>query len=255
VRFFFSNAPQFLAIPTGSANVPGFGADLAQDNRVLTFQDIHVFNPRMINEARVGYSFIRGNMSGQNPIKDSDLGIKRANANAYPGLGAIRIGPTATNAIAIGNSGANVDTQNVASATTLVDILTIVHGRHNVRAGAQFNLYRNELGANNNRRGTIAFRALTIFYWAWRTIRSMEMESEVAFCVQLITADLSRTIEGFGKTYSQSGFTLRVGFSLLTKKVACCRPLIQRSMYPGCRSTARVFPSGLPLVDSCRRET
>ena len=163
VRFFFSNAPQFLALPTGSANVPGFGADLAQDNRLLAFQNIHIFNSRIINEARVGYSFIRGNMTGQNPVKDSDLGIKRANANAYPGLGAIRIGPTATNAIAIGNSGANVDTQNVASATTLVDILTIVHGRHTVRTGAQIIYYQNELGANNNRRGTIAFQSFNNF--------------------------------------------------------------------------------------------
>src|SRR6266581_6714679 len=30
VRFFFSNAPQFLALPNSGANVPGFGADLEQ---------------------------------------------------------------------------------------------------------------------------------------------------------------------------------------------------------------------------------
>jgi len=163
VRFFFSNAPQFLALPNSGANVPGFGADLEQDNRLISIQNIHSFSPRIINEARAGYSFIRANMAGQNPIRDSDVGIRRANAGAYPGLGAIRIGPTATNAIAIGNSGANIDTENVAASTTLVDIVSIAHGPHSIRTGAQFTFYRNTLAANNNRRGTIAFQSFNNF--------------------------------------------------------------------------------------------
>jgi hypothetical protein len=169
IRFFFSNAPQFLALPNGGsgagggANVPGFGVDLKQNNRLLSLQDIHIFNSRTINEARAGYSFIRGDTSGQNPIKDSDLGIKRANANAYPGLGVIRIGPTGTNAIAIGNAGTNVDTQNDESSTTLVDILSLTRGPHSIRTGAQMIYYRNNLGANNNRRGTITFQSFNNF--------------------------------------------------------------------------------------------
>ena len=169
VRFFFSNAPQFLALPNGGggsgggANVPGFGVDQKQNNRLLSFQDIYVFNSRTINEARAGYSFIRGDTSGQNPVKDSDLGIARANANSYPGLGLIRIGPTGTNAIAIGNAGTNVDTQNLESSTTLVDILSITRGQHSIRTGAQVIYYRNDLGANNNRRGTITFQSFNNF--------------------------------------------------------------------------------------------
>lgn len=163
VRFFFSNAPQFLALPVGGANVPGFGADQKQDNRLISLQDIHIFSPRIINEARAGYSFIRSDMSGQNPFRDSDFGIKRPNANTYPGLGAIRIGPTGTNAVALGNSGSNVDTQNVESSTTLADILSIIRGPHSIRTGAQAIYYRNDLAANNNRRGTITFQSFNNF--------------------------------------------------------------------------------------------
>ena len=126
MRFFFSNAPQFLALPSdGGANVPGFGADQKQDNRLISFQDIHIFSPR-INEARAGYSFIRGDMSGESGY-GFGFGIKRANADAYPGLGSIRIGATAwrSTRAAIGNSGELVDTQNRESSTTLVDILSI----------------------------------------------------------------------------------------------------------------------------------
>ena len=163
VRFFFSNAPQFFALPGGGANVPGFGADQKQNNRLISLQDIHTLSPRTINEARAGYSFIRGDTFGQNPVRDSDLGIKRANANAYPGLGLIRIGATGTNAVAIGNAGTNVDTQNVVSSTTLVDILSITRGQHSIRTGAQVIYYRNNLRANNNRRGTITFPELQQF--------------------------------------------------------------------------------------------
>ena len=163
VRFFFSNAPQFLALANTGANVPGFGADLKQDNRLISFQDIHIFSPTTINEARVGYSFIREDMVGQIPVRDSDVGIKRANANVYPGLGSIRIGPTGTNALSIGNSGSNVDTQNVQSSTTLVDVLSLTRGSHNIRTGAQIILYRNQLAANNNRRGTISFQSFNNF--------------------------------------------------------------------------------------------
>ena len=42
MRFFFSNAPQFLALANAGANVPGFGADLKQDNRLISFQDVNL---------------------------------------------------------------------------------------------------------------------------------------------------------------------------------------------------------------------
>jgi len=165
LRFFFSNAPQFLALPSGGggANVPGFGVDEKRDNRLLSFQDIHVLSTRTINEARAGYSFIRGDTLGKNPVRDSAFGITRANANLYPGLGLIRIGPTGTNAVAIGNAGTNVDTQNVESSTTLVDILSITRGQHSIRTGGQIIYYRNNLAANNNRRGTITFQSFNNF--------------------------------------------------------------------------------------------
>lgn len=162
-RFFFSNASQFSALPVGGANVPGFGAKQQHDNRLISFQDIHTFSARTINEARAGYSFIRVDTAGQNPVRDLDLGIRRANANAYPGLGLIRIGATGTNAVAIGNAGTNVDTLNVASSTTLVDILSITRGQHRISMGAGMIYYRNDLTANNNRRGTITFQSFNNF--------------------------------------------------------------------------------------------
>ena len=163
VKFFFFERAALFALPNGGANVPGFGADESQNNRVLAFHDTHSFSSSTTNEVRIGYSFIRGDMFGRNPILDSDIGIKRANAAAYPGLGLIRIGAAGTNSLAIGNSGANVDTQSAQSSTTLADVLAINHGQHSLRLGGEILLYQDRITTNNNRRGQVIFQTFNNF--------------------------------------------------------------------------------------------
>jgi Carboxypeptidase regulatory-like domain/TonB dependent receptor len=162
-KFFFSNGRQFLALASGGASVPGFGADQTQNNRLLSIQFIHILGPRTVNEARVGYSLIRNSAIGENPLKDSDVGIKRANASSYPGLGLIRVGPTGGNALTIGNAGTNIDASNRESSTTFVDILSFTRSKHSIRAGGGLIYYVNDLQANNNRRGTINFQSFNNF--------------------------------------------------------------------------------------------
>ena len=169
VKFFFSNALQFAAIPGNAANVPGFGADRPNQNRLLSVQNIHTFSARTVNEARVGYSLVYSDSFGRHPIKDSDVGIRRSNANAYPGLGVIRIGggPVGVgfgvSGLTIGNSGTFVDFEQDNSSTTLVDILSITRGRHNIRTGGGIIYYRTNVTSNNNRRGQIAFQSFNNF--------------------------------------------------------------------------------------------
>ena len=162
-KFFFSNAPHFLALPNGGANVPGFGADESQNNRVIAFHDTHSFNSGTANEARLGHSFIRGDMFGRNPVRDSDIGIRRVNAAAYPGLGLVRVGAAGVNALAIGNSGANVDQQSAQSSTTLADVLSMNRGVHNFRLGGEILFYQDRITTNNNRRGQVIFQTFNNF--------------------------------------------------------------------------------------------
>ena len=170
VKFFFSNAPQFIALPNNAANVPGFGADQKNNNRLFSVQNIHTFGARTVNEARVGYSLVYSDSFGRHPVKDSDVGIRRANASAYPGLGLIRIGAAAvgignadTNALTIGNAGTFVDLKFDNSAITLVDILSITRGRHSFRTGGGIIFYRTNVTTNNNRRGQIVFQSFNNF--------------------------------------------------------------------------------------------
>lgn len=159
VKFFFSNAPQFAALPGNEANVPGFGADRKNDNRQLSLQNIHTFGARTVNEVRAGYSLVYTDSFGREPVKDSDVGIRRSNASAYPGLGQIRIG---TGALSFGNSGTpDLDVYN--STITLVDILALSRGNHNIRTGGQVVFYRTDFTLNLTRRGAMTFQNFNNF--------------------------------------------------------------------------------------------
>ncbi len=161
VKAFFSNAPQFLALPNAGANVPGSGADRNQNNRLIAIQEIHTFSSAVINEARLGYNFIRQDTFPQDLVKDADLGITRANASAFPGLGLIRIG--AAGSVTIG-TGPNVgDVQNAESSSTFADILSIARGRHSLRLGGEIIYYQTNIRGNNSRRGQINIQSFTDF--------------------------------------------------------------------------------------------
>jgi hypothetical protein len=156
-KFFFSNSPMFLALL--GDNVPGFGGDQKQDNRLIALQEIYSVGPRTVNEARIGYSFIRADTFGRAPVRDSAFGINRANADTYPGLGQIVIG--SGNAVTIGNAGD--DMQSVNSSTTLVDILSMTRGRHSLRVGAEIIDYHVNVTRNTSRRGQITFQSFNNF--------------------------------------------------------------------------------------------
>src|SRR6267142_1249037 len=156
VKFFFSNAPSSLALVPNGGNVPGFGADQNNNNRLISIQDVHSFSPNVINEARIGYSFIREDVLPQEPVKDSDVGIHRVNADAFPGLGTIRIGRDA-GAVTIGTSPNRANLQGTDPSVTAAEVLSITLGRQTIRAGAEVRYYQRNLTRNNNTLGQIDF--------------------------------------------------------------------------------------------------
>ncbi|MEW6730376.1 MAG: TonB-dependent receptor [Acidobacteriota bacterium] len=157
-KFFFLNAPQTLALPSflgGGPNVAGFGNDQDNNTRLLSIQDVHIFSPSIINEARFGYNFVRVDAFPQEPVKDSDVGITRANANAFPGLPLIRIAPAA-GGIIIGTS-PTIDVLATSPSTTFADTLSITKGKHTIRAGAELRYSENNYTLNFFTRGQIDF--------------------------------------------------------------------------------------------------
>jgi hypothetical protein len=162
-RFFFANQPSTTALPTfkgSGGNVPGFGTDQRQNNRVIVLQDIHTFSPGMVNEGRLGYVFNRNYASPQEPIKDSDLGIRRANAASFPGLGLIRIAPSA-GGIVLGTQSNFVPA--TAFVATIADTLSLNRGNHAIRAGEEIRLNGVNLLFYTQTRGQIDFASFRDF--------------------------------------------------------------------------------------------
>src|SRR5262249_35286079 len=154
VKFFFSNAPQTLTLPSfrgTGPNVPGFGNDQVNNNRVLALQEIHTFRPSLLNEVRAGYTFIRNDTSPHEPVNDSDIGIARSTASQYPGLPLIRIAPAAGGVI-IGTA-ATIDGRAAPTVATFADTLSLSQGRHFFRMGAEIRYNQINFNVPNTVRG------------------------------------------------------------------------------------------------------
>jgi len=168
-KFFFANAPQFLAlagdapagIAFGATSLPGFGLQLENDNRLLSVSYVHTFSPTATNEARAGYNFLRNRALPQEALLDSSLGIERPTATDFPGLPNILLGRDEGRA----SVGSQWITLNDASTYSLSfgDILSLRRGEQTIRLGGEFRRYWWNLHANVNTYGEIDFAKFNDF--------------------------------------------------------------------------------------------
>jgi len=137
-KFFYAHAPLFSALAGSNfgtpASLPGFGTKITTDNRVLSLQEIHTFNPTAVNEVRFGYSFIRHDEVPQESVKDSAIGMQRSTASQYPGLPLILL--------ARDRGGASIGTSDITyrgstPSLSIGDVLSLQRGKHNLRLGGE----------------------------------------------------------------------------------------------------------------------
>jgi hypothetical protein len=65
----------FRGEPTQGSNIPGFGDTRAGHRQVFTLGETHVFNPNMVNEARIGANRIHILFTPQNTTDPNSLGL------------------------------------------------------------------------------------------------------------------------------------------------------------------------------------
>jgi carboxypeptidase family protein len=163
VKFFFANTSQRLALPSfrgTGPNVPGFGTEQTFNNRVAAIQDIYVFSPSLVNEARIGYAFNSNATTPQEPVTDAEVGIARSNATAFPGLPLIRIAPAAGGVTFGTPTGFGFAEPYVA---TLHDSLSVLRGRHTWRTGLEIRYNGVNFVTNSFNRGQIDFQNFSSF--------------------------------------------------------------------------------------------
>jgi len=155
-KFFFSNDPQQQAIfgflGANPFEVPGYGGDISFHNRVLGLADTHIFNPHLINEARFGFSRIRGISTPEEPFTNAQFGITNPFAAQYPGMATISV----TGLFTIGSSPL-ADEKSVTQTWQAQDTLSYIAGRHSFRIGGQFRRYDIDFYFHAFSRGEILF--------------------------------------------------------------------------------------------------
>ncbi len=133
-KFFFNNDTTDAAITSfviRPANaVLGWGGPLQRNNRVFSLRNTHIFGPRVINEARFGYSRIFLEAVPREPFTSAQFGIDSPLKSLFPGLPQINVFGMFT----LGPEGL-FDAEVVQEHFTYGDTLTWIRGRHNIRAG------------------------------------------------------------------------------------------------------------------------
>ena len=163
-KFFYFNAPQFLAIPSflgSGANIGGWGNRQQNNGSLTSLTYIRILSPSIVNELRGGYSFLRVDAFPNHPVLDSQIGINRANQNIYPGLGMIRVA-AAANGFILGTA-PTIDVKATAPVSTIADTISITRGKHTLRAGGDFRWSENNYFLGFFTRGQLDFLSFNDF--------------------------------------------------------------------------------------------
>ncbi len=164
VKFFLADSTQTLALPSfrgAGPNVPGFGTEQVFNNRLLSVQDVVALGPSLLNEFRFGYSSNPNTAVPQEPLRDLDLGIARANAADLPGLPLIRINPGGGGVIL--GTPTNLSPSTTPWVWTLADSVSLQRGRHTFRTGAEVRFNGVDFTSLQFTRGQIDFQTFQAF--------------------------------------------------------------------------------------------
>jgi hypothetical protein len=156
-KFFSINYPtqqEFLGFfdAADAPNLPGFGGNLDQKNRVLSLVETHVFNANLINEARAGFTRVFADFNEAEPISLASVGITRFNQAQFQGipsiqvLGSFRVGPLPIFDVLTGINNFQYS-----------DTLSYVHGRHTLKFGAEFKREQENFNVDFFQRGVVVF--------------------------------------------------------------------------------------------------
>jgi hypothetical protein len=133
-KFFSSNSPThqgiFSFLGANANEAPGYGGEVNFRYRLLSLDETHVFSSSLLNDARIGFSRIKGVSLPDEPFTNSQFGIYNSLAAKYPGMATI----AETGNFTIGPAPL-ADEKSVTESFMLTDIITWNHGRHSMRIG------------------------------------------------------------------------------------------------------------------------
>lgn len=140
-RFFYSRSTASTPFSPNAADVPGWGSDTRSRNTVFVLSESHTFRPNVVNVARLGYVRYDGLLTVQGPLLASAIGQGTPTGLVGPTTSAPGI--TIDGLFTIGDAGTPSQWQ-VTNTFLGQDTVSVTHGRHNLRFGAEYK--RHQLG-------------------------------------------------------------------------------------------------------------
>ncbi len=137
-------------------NVPGFGDHRHATRQILTLNETHIFSPKLVNEARLGFNRIGIVFSPNVTTDPTTLGIQTGTTGPT-GIPFIEIlGPNAYFGGPAGFPQGRDDTLGIFS-----DALTLLSGKHSIKMGGEFRRFINANFSGDT--GTIVFNSVANF--------------------------------------------------------------------------------------------
>jgi outer membrane receptor protein involved in Fe transport len=148
----------FAALGNGPTQLPGTGADLTIIQTLSSITDTYVFNPNVVNQARLGYMRLRNTSVPEEPFTAAQLGITSPLQNLFPGMPTLIV----TGLFALGSS-PFADQSSRINAFTYGDTLSVLAGSHHFRMGGEYRRTHLNFFFNAFSRGQITFASFNDF--------------------------------------------------------------------------------------------
>ena len=143
---------------------PLFASYLILRSQVASLQEVHVFSPRILNTARIGFSRAAFNFNAP-LITSFPSNLSFVTGNGGPGGFVIGGGVTTTGASAITSAGPNnaANVWNRRNLFTFEDDLQITRGKHQLSAGLWLQPVQDNDDTASRQLGQASFTSLTTF--------------------------------------------------------------------------------------------
>ena len=159
-RFFYSRAPTTFPFSPNAATVPGWPTKELDKNAMLVLSDTQILNTNAVNVARFGFMRFDGISSISNPILASDIGTQSPTGST--GGTAAAPGITIDGLFTVGDAGTPSQSQ-VTNSFIWQDTLSLIHGRHSIRLGAEVKRHQVEVHAPFSTDGLLDIRTFSDF--------------------------------------------------------------------------------------------
>ncbi len=137
-------------------NIPGFGDTRSGHRQIMTLNETHVFSPRLVNEARLGYNRIFITFQPNTPLNPADFGMNVGVATA------IGLPQMTVRDIGLNFGGPAGFPQGRGDYTAVLsDTVSYTRGSHSIRYGGEFRRFNGNNFASTP--GTLAFNTVTDF--------------------------------------------------------------------------------------------